>query len=158
MAIRTQGSALFLLDSYSTAIPAVLKLHCPTGITGLGGPADQIDSTCLDDTDRSFLRGLGNPGAVNVPFNFDPVQFSHQILFDLKEDGRNLQWAIGLSDGADVPTVNSDGDNFEYPTTRTFAAFQGYVSDVNIDIATNEIVRGTLVVQRSGVVSWSWKA
>ena len=33
-----------------------------------------------------------------------------------------------------------------------------FVADINIDIATNEVVRGTLTLQRSGTVAWSFKA
>jgi len=39
---------------------------------------------------------------------------------------------------------------------RTSISFRGYVSDLNIDIATNEIVRGTLTIQRSGSVMPYW--
>jgi hypothetical protein len=33
---------------------------------------------------------------------------------------------------------------------------QAYIADVTIDVATNEIVRGTMVLQRSGAVTWNW--
>lgn len=156
MSVKTQGTELFLIDNVSVpADPVIVKFACPTGITGLGGATDQIDTTCLGDNERSYVQGLANPGTVSVPFNFDPTQASHQILFELKEAGTNLDWLIGLSDGTTDPTLNV-GDAFVPPTGRTSAQFIAYISDVNIDIATNEVVRGTLTLQRSGAVTWNF--
>lgn len=156
--IKTQGSELFTVDKLSSSVASVLKFECPTGITGLGGAADQIESTCLDTVgDKEYEGGLGNPGQVSVPFNFIPRSGSHQILFDLKDSREVLPWLIGLSDGTTVPTLDTE-DELVPPAspTRTSIAFRGYVSDLNIDIATNEIVRGTLTIQRSGSVIPHW--
>jgi hypothetical protein len=156
--VKTQGTELFLIDTTTSSVAQIIKMACPTGVSGLGGPADQIDDTCLDATeDRSFVRGLGNPGQVSVPFVFKPTTASHQLLFDLKEQGNNLDWLIALSDGSGAPTLNSD-DGFNAPADRTCLEFNAYISDVNLDIATNEVVRGTLTLQRSGPVIPHWKA
>lgn len=155
--VKTQGTELFLIDVLTSSDPSLVKMTCPTGITGLGGPADQIEDTCLDETERTFVRGLGNPGQVSVPFVLKPQEASHQLLFDLKEDGNNISWIVCLSDGTTDPTLDVD-DTFDVPTDRTCFEFVAYVSDVNIDIATNEVVRGTLTLQRSGAVITHWKA
>ncbi|OWQ73777.1 phage tail tube protein [Stenotrophomonas maltophilia] len=156
--IKTQGSELFTVDKLSSSAASVLKFECPTGINGLGGAADQIESTCLDTKgDKEYEGGLGNPGQVSVPFNFIPRSGSHQILFDLKESREVLPWLIGLSDGVSPPTLDSD-EELVAPASplRTSIGFRGYVADLNIDIATNEIVRGTLTIQRSGSVVPHW--
>lgn len=156
--VKTQGSELFTVDALSSSVASVLKFECPTGISGLGGAADQIETTCLDTQgDKEYEGGLGNPGQVTVPFNFIPRSGSHQILFDLKEAREVLPWMIGLSDGVTPPTLDTD-DTLIPPASplRTSALFNAYVADVNIDIATNEIVRGTLTLQRSGQVTWYW--
>jgi hypothetical protein len=57
-----------------------------------------------------------------------------------------------LSEGTTPPTLDSN-DDMVPPAGRTSLAFQGYVADLNLDIATNEIVRGTLSIQRSGTVT-----
>lgn len=154
--IKTQGTALY----FAAGTPvAIMKLTCPTGITGLGGARDQIETTCLEDLeDKQYTGGLGNPGTVTVPFNFHTGDASQQELFELKESGENTQWLIGFSDGTTAPTLDSN-DQIVAPTSanRTSALITAYVSDVNIDIATNEIVRGTLTLQRSGPVQWTWK-
>lgn len=154
--IKTQGTELFFIDTISSSAAAIVKMVCPTGITGLGGPADQIDDTCLDAMDRSFVRGLGNPGQVSVPFVMkSPAPASHQLLFTLKDDGIDVDWLIALSDGTAQPTLNIS-EQFVAPAGRTSFGFVGYISDVNIDIATNEVVRGTLTIQRSGGVTTNW--
>lgn len=156
--VKTQGSELFTVDTLTSSVAAVLKMACPTGITGLGGAADQIEDTCLDDlVDKSYKRGLGNPGQVTVPFNLKPAEASHQVLFDLKDAGTTLPWMICLSDGTTDPTLDSV-DALVAPAGRTSFGFSAYVADVTIDIATNEIVRGTMLLQRSGAVVPYWNA
>lgn len=151
--VKTQGTELFVIDaSVTSSEEEMYKMACPTGITGLGGPRDQIEDTCLDTTDeKTYVAGLGNPGPVSVPFNLIPRNSSHQFLFAWKDSGANMKWLACLSESEEQPTVTTDGE-FAKPTTRTTIAFTAYVSDVNIDIATNEIVRGTLTLQRSGPV------
>lgn len=157
MGIKSQGTHLFLRLRNSSGQTA-LKMKCPTGIQGLGGPRDQIDSTCLDDTDdRQYMAGLGNPGQVTVPFHYDPQQASHQLLFDLKEAGSTEEWLMGLSDGTAAPTFDSNGD-FMPMTTRSGFVFDAYVSDVNIEVSTNTLVTGTMILQRSGKVRPFYKA
>lgn len=152
--VKTQGTELFFIDIVNHTAAEIVKMACPTGIQGLGGPRDQIEDTCLDTTgDKTFQAGLGNPGQVSVPFNMIPRDEGHQGLFNLKADGSVLDWLVCLSESDTAPTLNSD-DGWEKPTDRTTIAFQAYVSDVNIDIANNEIVKGTLTLQRSGPVDF----
>lgn len=157
MSVKTQGTKLWFINTATASTNDFVELACPTGISGLGGAADQIDTTCLNATeDRTFVRGLGNPGQVSVPFVLNPAAASHQALFDLKAAGTAIQWLVGLSDGTASPTVTAD--KFVAPATRTCFGFSAFISDVTIDIATNEVVRGTLTLQRSGVVTPYWKA
>ncbi|KRD71449.1 phage tail tube protein [Lysobacter sp. Root96] len=154
--ILSQGTELFTVDALSSSVAAVLKLACPTGISGLGGAKDQVEDTCLDNKeDKTFKPGLGNPGQLSVPFNFIPSHASHQILFELKELGSVLQWMECFSEGNDPPTLDTQ-DELVAPAGRTTAQFDAYVADVTIDVATNDLVRGTLILQRSGPVVWHW--
>lgn len=151
--VRTQGTELFVIDTISTTDPTIVKISCPTGITGLGGARDQIEDTCLDATDeKTFQAGLGNPGQVSVPFNLIPRNTGHQALFAWKSDGSVMKWLICLSEGTTDPTVS--GSDFVKPSDRTTIEFSAFVADVNIDLATNDIVKGTLTLQRSGAVTF----
>ena len=157
--VKTQGTKLYFVDTLTSSVGAIVELACPTGITGLGGAADQIETTCLSATvDRTYTRGLGNPGQVSVPFNLIPTNVSHQLLFDLKEAGTTVSWLACLSDGTTAPSTLDSNDRIVAPAGRTSFAFDAYIADVNIDIATNEIVRGTLTLQRSGQVTATWDA
>ena len=155
--VKTQGTKLYFVDTLTSSVPAVIELACPTGITGLGGAADQIETTCLGATvDKTYTRGLGNPGQVSVPFNLIPSAASHQLLFELKEAGTTVNWLACLSDGVAAPTTLDSNDRIVPPNDRTSFGFDGYIADINIDVATNEIVRGTLTLQRSGSVTATW--
>ena len=153
--VRTQGTELFVIDPLNFTDPTRVKMACPTGVQGLGGARDQVEDTCLDTTgDKTYQAGLGNPGQVTVPFNLIPRDASHQHLFALKADGRVLKWIVCLAEGVGVPEIDTDGE-FTAPADRSSIKFSGFVSDVTIDIATNEIVRGTLQIQRSGDVEFN---
>lgn len=155
--VKTQGTKLYFVDTLTSSVPAVIELACPTGITGLGGAADQIETTCLGATvDKTYTRGLGNPGQVSVPFNLIPTAASHQLLFELKEAGTTVNWLACLSDGVAAPTTLDSNDRIVPPNDRTSFGFDAYIADINIDVATNEIVRGTLTLQRSGSVTATW--
>ena len=152
MSIKTQGTQLYFISAGQ-----VKTVTCPTGITGLGGSRDQIETTCLNATDdKSYVSGLGNPGQVSVPFVFDPSALDHQLLLNLFDSGDVTDWMIGFSDGTATPTVVSG--QLSMASTRTNASFDAFVADVAIDVATNEVVRGTLTLQRSGTVAWNFKA
>lgn len=148
--VETKGTKLYFLTS--TGSPQeVLKVACPTGVTGLGGAADQIDQTCLDSEEREFKAGFKNPSVVTVPINFIPRSASHQGLLDLEESQAIVPWMVVLSDQSGVPT-EAAGDLVSPGATSV--KFNGYIADFNIDIATNEIVRATLTLQRSGAKVW----
>lgn len=151
---KTQGTHLFLVDR-SNSPATLVKMKAPTGVSGLGGAADQIETTDLDATvDKTYERGLGNPGQVSVPFVLNPTNASHQLLFELKDSGELVDWIVCLSETDTEPTLNAG--NIVPPADRTSFEFQAYVADVNIDAATNEVVRGTLTLQRSGQVTPNW--
>lgn len=156
--LPTQGTKLYMVDALSASVAAVLKMACPTGITGGSGAKDQIETTCLDtEGNKEYRGGLGNTGQMTVPFNFIPTQPSHQlILTALKESGDVIQWMECFSDCNGVaPTLDSD-DGLVFPPEGTAKRFNAYVSDVAIDAATNEIVRGTLTLQVSGNDEWQF--
>ena len=158
MSIKTQGTHLYFVKPGSPTGAAV-KLTCPTGISGLGGSTDQIDVTCLDATeDRSYVRGMGNPGVVTVPFVLKAGDASHSDIIALRESGVVVNWRACLSDGTDAPTVTAGTNNFAALATRSHISFAGYVSDITLDGSTNEVWRGTLTIQRSGPWSINWKS
>lgn len=148
--LETKGTRLFFAATDSE----ILKVACPTGISGLGGAGDQIEKTCLDSIEREYTRGMLNPGPITVPINFIARSAAHQALITLRDSGDTISWMIVLSDQAGSPTTFDSNSRLVSPGATT-AEFLGYVADINFDIGLNEIVRGTVTIQRSGAVEWT---
>lgn len=155
MAILAQGTKIYFIDPADDSVVAV---DCATTFTPGGNPADQIETTCLEDFDRSYLAGLRTPGQASMTVNADPANASHVRLHQLSEANPAdvLQWAVGWSDGTAVPTVDSQGD-FSLPTSRTWFTFSGYISDFPFDFAANTVVTSAITIQRSGGSNWQVK-
>lgn len=154
--MKTQGTHLFIMDPDAEA-PAIVKFKCPTAITGItAGARSSIDTTCLDATDSSSMEaGLATPGATSIPFIFDPDNGGHQAIFGLKARGETVRWLVALSDGIASPTITAG--EMVPPTDRTSFEFSAFIADLDIPIDANEVVRGTLTLQRSGPVDVTFK-
>jgi hypothetical protein len=147
--VKTKGTKLYFAVSDSE----IHYVSCATGIQGLGGPTGRIDTTCLDSLEMEYAQGLADPASLSVPFNVIPASAAHQALLSLKDTGDTISWMAVLSNQTGAPTA-LDSDGRLVSPGPTTAEFLGYVADIELDIQTNEIVRGTLQVQRSGAVNW----
>ncbi|WP_399696604.1 phage tail tube protein [Xenophilus sp.] len=147
--IKSQGTELF----WASGASAATRVVCATSISGLGGAKDQVETSCLDNTeDKTFIGGLGNPGQVTVGFNVHKGEISHEDILALKAAGTVVSWGIYSSDAVTPPTVT--GSVMQPVVGRVSAIFQGYVADINIDIQGNDIWKGTITIQRSGPVTF----
>lgn len=156
--VKTQGTELYFRH-YLQSDPTLVKVDCPTGVQGLGGgAASQIPTTCLDTRgDETQVTGLGSPSPVTASINFIPSSAAHQALMALKASGVEVDWILLFSDGTDAPTLDTDGEIVAPGSPlRTSAQWAGAVSEFSIDVATNEIVRASLSILRSGSVTWNW--
>lgn len=144
--VRSQGTEIFILPDPDALEP--MKMSCPTGVTKSGGARTMNEILCLDAEDPEFISGARSATTWSIPFALVPTDTTHQELFALEDLGEPVPFLIGLSDGTTPPTVTA-GD-LTPPSGRTSFAFQGIVMEVGIDIATNDVVRGTLTVQQSG--------
>lgn len=149
--IETKGTRLFFLNS-SGSPQDILKVACATGISGLGGAADQIDITCLDSEEAESRPGFKRPAVVQVPVNMIFRSAAHQAILDLEESGEVVDWMIVFSDN---PTaVPTEAAGLLVSPGPTSVRFQGYVTDTDLTIGNNEIVRGTISIQRNGAKVW----
>ncbi|MFV3326710.1 phage tail tube protein [Pseudomonas sp. NY15372] len=170
MSILTQGTQVFALvpPASGTGPLTVMEVECATAFNPGGSPKEQIEDTCLVARERSYKPGLRTPGQASLTINADPNSPSHIRLHQLSEaDGdTTIRWAVGWSDGpldaggnpTALPTLNTEGDDFELPTTRTWFVFQGYVADFPFDFAANSVVSTAISIQRSGGSAWIKKA
>lgn len=157
MAMLSQGTEIYFIDpEYDSNGYGVREIDCATTFNPGGNPADQLETTCLSDTTRSYEPGLRTPGQAAIGINADPRNASHIRLYELSQDDPQLtlKFAVGWSDGIGIaPTVDSNGE-FVLPTTRTWFTFSGYVADFPFDFSQNTVVKSDISVQRSGGSSW----
>lgn len=146
MSMKTKGTRLYVLDPRDNQITL---LECPKGITGMSLSTPQLDETCLESEAMEFGPGMPTPGAVTVTLDFDTAKDSHMLIEDLNENQITAKWALGFSDGAAAPTVDSEGD-FSLPTSRSWVVWRGYVADVPLDFAINSNVAQNFTIQPSG--------
>lgn len=147
--VKTKGTRLYFAVSASE----IHKVACATGIQGLGGAAGQIDKTCLDSLEMEYEGGMKDPGQISIPINFIPRSAAHQALLALEDAQDNVSWMIVLSNQTGTPSALDSDDHLVSPGATT-VEFLGYVADFEVDIQTNEIVRATLTIQRSGPKNW----
>lgn len=153
--IKSKNTRLFFTSAAGSP-QDILRVLCLTGISGLGGGADQIDKTCLDSEEREYEQGLSTPDVVSVPINFIPRSAAHQRLMDLKESGDTVSWMIVASDQTGSPVATTGDDERLVSPGPTTAEFLGYVSNFTFEIGANDIWRGTLTIQRSGAIDWDF--
>ncbi|WP_457253428.1 phage tail tube protein [Pseudomonas juntendi] len=114
MSILSQGTQIYALvpTAGNPSIFEVMEIECATAFSPGGNPADQIETTCLSETVRSYMRGLRTPGQATLSLNADPRNASHVRLHQLSEDDsiESIRWVVGWSDGKGIaPTVGSSG-------------------------------------------------
>jgi len=151
MAKLTKGTQIYFIDPADDSVVEV------TGVVSFnpgGAPADQIETTSLTDEAKTFLRGMRTPGQASMEINADPENASHLRLHELAQDDNveYVKWAIGWSDGTDVPTVDSNGD-FVLGSGRTWYQYNGYIADFPFDFSTNSVVKSSVSIQRTGVAT-----
>lgn len=157
MSVLAQGTQVYFIDPDTCEVVVV---ECATAFNPGGNPADQLEDTCLEAFERSYKPGLRTPGTASLTINADPANESHIRLYQLAAQNPppNIQWAIGWSDGFDIPPVADSNCTFNLPNTRTWFTFDGYVSDFPFDFQLNSIVSSDVTIQRSGESAWVAKA
>lgn len=146
MSIETKGTDLYAIDPDDGSL---IEVACVTSIDGIDTAIDQIETTCLSDTARTYVSGLATPGAATFGINTDTSEASHLRLHELKVAGTTLHWALGWGDGTADPTVDSN-DTFNLPTTRSWIIFDGYMNAYPFSFALNAVVTSTVGIQISG--------
>ena len=151
MAIATQQTELYVYDTTDAGV--VTKIGCPTSISGAGSTTEQVETTCLEATSRSYIPGLATPGEVSFDVFFDTSDTSHMLLETLRKNRTTTEWAIGFSDGSSAPT-GGGGSPLTF-TGRSSIAFTGFVTSVQFSFEGNSAVSASIGIQVSGDVSVS---
>jgi hypothetical protein len=155
MSKLTQGTQIYFIDPTNDEVVEI------TGVTNFnpgGAPSDQIETTSLTDTAKTFMRGLRTPGTASLEINADPTNASHIRLHELFLDDtiESIPFAVGWSDGTSDPEYDSDGAfDITGATDRTWYVFDGYVADFPFDFSTNSVVKTSISIQRTGNATWT---
>lgn len=150
MAVKTQGTYLYLINPSDESLVTV---GCPTTASISAATTDQIETTCLTDSTRTYLAGLQSPGTLSFTINVDPDETSHGVLQDLQAAGTTALWAIGFSDGTAAPTVDTGG-TFDLGTTRSWRRFSGFITEYSEDFSGNSVITANVSVQISGAIEY----
>ncbi len=148
MSMKTQGTELYAIDPEDGT---VLKVAATTSIDGIDSAVSELDDTTLDDEDRVIKAGIGEPGTASFGINVDTSTPAHVRLFELKQKGTTLKWALGWSDGKGIPPT-AEGGNFVFPPGRSWLAFSGHPSAFPFSFALNSFVGSTVGIRLSGAL------
>lgn len=156
MAKLTQGTQIYFIDPDTDT---ATEVTCVLTFNPGGSPADQIETTCLTATEKTYKRGLRTPGQATFEINADPTSASHVRLHELFLDDtvEYLEWAVGWSDGTAAASTDSSG-NYDLSTARTWYTFNAYVADFPFDFSVNSVVKTTVTLQRTGTATWTEKS
>lgn len=150
MALKTQGTQLYIIDEGASGGAEVLTVGCVISIDGIEATRDQLESTCLESEARTYEPGMPTPGQMTFGINFDPADSSHVRVYELWRSGVKFEMAMGYSDGTATPTLDSS-DMFNLPTTRSWLVFHdAYIANVPQTLALNALVNANVAVQLSG--------
>ena len=149
--MKSQGTNLYTIDP---ADGSVIVVGCPTSIDGIDTSIEQIETTCLNSTARTYEAGLATPGAATFGINVDPKDASHLRLHQLKVAGTTLPWAVGWSESPDTaPTTEQDSAGewvFVTNAARSWILFDGFMNSFPFSFGLNAQVASTVGIQVSG--------
>lgn len=127
--IKSQGTRI-----YGLIAGQIVRFVCYSAVDLGQDSVGKIDTTCLDDDEKSYERGMLDPGEGSLTVQLDDENSSHAQLLQLAKDGTTIPWFVG-SKGADEPTVT--GGNVVLPETRNWLTFEGYLNPVSPTIETD---------------------
>src|SRR5690606_10174836 len=149
--MRTAGTELYFLDPDDCS---VVQVGCPTSITGLDSTIDQLETTCLESTARTYEAGLATPGTATFTLNLDPQDASHKRLLDLKTAGLSTKWVIGFPDAIGTAPSGAAGAaghcDLPPPSNRTGLEFLGFGHSYALDFSMNPLAAAPVGIQVPG--------
>ncbi|ENU80012.1 hypothetical protein F975_01764 [Acinetobacter sp. ANC 3789] len=119
--IKAQGTKI-----YALVAGAIVRFTCYNAVDLGSDSTSKIDVTCLDDEEKSYEKGIVDPGEGTLTVQLDDENTSHATALSLAEAGTELSWFVGSKGDDAAPTVTNG--NVTLPTTRNWATFTGYLN------------------------------
>lgn len=142
-----QGTEIFFIDPSQDVGESdrLVKINCPKTIDTGTPSTDEHDTTNLCSDAKEKFSGLTDWGNVTLSVDLDLEDYSHKRLIQLSEEQPRsvVKFVVGLPDGKDLPTIDSDGE-FELSDTRTWRAFDGQVQSVGSPFNAGEVIGGEI--------------
>ena len=119
--IKSQGTKIYALIA-----GAIVRFTCYNAIDLGSDSTSKIDVTCLDDDEKSYEKGMVDPGEGSLTVQLDDENTSHAKALSLAETGEEVEWFVGSKGDSAEPTVT--GSTVTLPETRNWATFTGYLN------------------------------
>lgn len=130
--IKSQGTKIYALVG-----GAIVRFSCYNSIDLGQDSTSKIDVTCLDEEEKSYEKGIVDPGEGSLTVQLDDENISHATALSLAEAGTELEWYVGSKGDGAEPTVV--GTAVTLPTTRNWATFTGYLNKTPPKIETDGV-------------------
>ena len=104
-------------------------------VDGFAGPdckADEVDTTILSETFKTFAKSQIDPGQLTFVIAYDPNYTDTTSLNTLLASGASATWLV------------------TYPTATLTETFSGYVSGLSREIKKDGLCQATLTIKISG--------
>lgn len=155
MSIKTQGTQVYfvntLVDATTQALSyELIEIDCPTALSASGESIEQIETTCLKSTVRTYVGGLATPGEATLTVNYDHTDDSLLQLKALHNSSEITTFVIGFSNGVADPTISATTGVVTYPTDRSYLAFDAYVMSFPFSFELNNVVTSEIGLQVTG--------
>ena len=155
MTLATAGTRLYVATDLSPLYSSsegveVIKIRCPSGISGL----DDSDAQAVlrDGAVPSWSIGPRIPAQITIPYNFDARSASHQALMAMRD--ARVQASFLVAFGRDTPAPTTVTNGRIVSAGATSAEFLGKVLKISHDVQVGDYVRGTLVLVRDSAIDW----
>jgi hypothetical protein len=116
------------------------------------GQASEIDISDFDDDWDQFVAGRKATGSTTIEVIYDSVD--SEALERLHETGEVVNFLVTapLSEVAGVPKPAAVGGVITPPATVLCKQFNGFVQNFAVQVADNDVWKGTMTIRGSGAV------
>jgi len=146
--LKSKHSQLFI----AIGAAEVIKVTRLRSVGFPDGQASEIDISDFDDDWDQFVAGRKATGSTTIEINYDPVD--HEKIEALHETGAVVDFLVAapLSETAGVPQPVAVAGKITPPTTVVSKQFQGFVQNFAVNVADNDIWKGTITIRGTGPV------